>query len=67
MENLPSHAKERYLRLEKRAVWLRNRILDTTHLHKDLTYDKAELGALEWAMRIILAYYQDHQKDMTAK
>lgn len=60
MENMSAHEKERYIRLEKRAQWLRERILETTHLHKDLTFDKAELSALEWAMRIIIEHRKEH-------
>lgn len=58
MKKMSQHDKERYMRLEKRTQWLRERILNTTHLHNDLSFDKAELGALEWAMRIINENYQ---------
>lgn len=37
MNNLTKHMKERFIRLEKRSLWLRERILNNTHLHKDMT------------------------------
>ena len=38
--------------LEKRLKWLRNRIDNT---EGDLTYDKAEASALEWAIPILIS------------
>lgn len=65
MEQLSPHMRERYMRLEKRAQFLRERILQKTHLHRTMDYDKAELSALEWAMRVILLYAKDHpQQDL---
>ena len=63
MENLTNHLKNRFKRLEKRAQWLRIRILEHTHEHNSMEYDRMELSALEWSMRVILKYYSEHPKE----
>ena len=63
MENMTHHMKERYMRLERRMLFLRNRIFENTHLHKEMGFDKEELSSLEWAMRIIVKYYKEHPKE----
>jgi hypothetical protein len=62
-DSLTSHLKDRYKRLERRCLFLRERILQNEHLHRNMEHDKAELSSLEWAMRIILKYYGEHPKE----
>lgn len=53
---MKKHEQEKFDRLEKRANWLRIRI--HKNRDKDLTFDKAELSAIEWAMEIIQKFYE---------
>ena len=49
---ITKHDDERIKRLYKRIEWLRTRIYQTGD-DKDLSYDRAELGALEWGVGLI--------------
>ena len=60
MEGLNSHLKSRYNRLERRALFLRNRILRDTGAATSQSKDRGELSSIEWAMRIIVKYYKEH-------
>ena len=58
-----SHVRDRYRRLERRATFLRQRIFQESSSRRPLSHDQGELSALEWAMRVIVRYYQDHPKE----
>ena len=48
---MTTHDNERLQRLQKRLDWLRTRVYKAGD--KDLSFDKAEASALEWAMGIV--------------
>lgn len=60
MEGLNSHLTNRYKRIERRVLFLRQRIVENTKASGEYSHDRRELSALEWAKRIILKYYQEH-------
>lgn len=60
INNLNSHLKSRYKRIEERIVYLRNQILNETNNMKRNDRRSAEISALEWAIRIVLKYYDSH-------
>ena len=60
MENLNSHLRDRYKRLEDRALWLRQLILNEKNNVKRHQLYKMQLSAIEWAMRVVLKYYTEH-------
>jgi len=49
------------IRLKRRRDWLHNRI--TSEGEKDLSFDKAELSALEWAIPILVWYISRKEED----
>lgn len=62
-EHMSNHYLDRYKRLEKRAQWLRERILNNAlDPIKKFSFDKAEVSALEWAMNIIRCYFEEHDE-----
>lgn len=48
----------------RRAAFLRNRIEQNTAA--DLSFDKSELAALEWAIRILTAYVERNARPQGA-
>lgn len=48
---MTSRERRKLERLEKRAAWLRQRIGDRPLT--EATFDRAELGALEWALSVL--------------
>jgi len=50
---MTAHDNERLKRLERRLNWLRTRTYQQGTDDKDFSFDKAEIGALEWAIKII--------------
>jgi hypothetical protein len=55
VKEITKHEQERLDRLYKRADWLRIRI--HKEKEKDLTFDKAELSALDWGIEIIEKHF----------
>lgn len=51
------HEKERFDRLVKRMDWLAFRIHKAEEQGTDLTFDKAELSAIDWGIEIIEKYF----------
>lgn len=60
MEHLNSHLKDRYKRIEERIIYLRNQILNESNNMRRNQRRSAEVSALEWALRIVLKYYDEH-------
>lgn len=52
-------------RLEKRRDWLQTRVFQNADNKADLSFDRAELSALEWAIETLEVYLGVKEKECT--